>query len=103
MSITVVFDKSGFYHPAYGRMGLGKNQGIPYVLPDAFKNKGRLPASARIIKGDEVDAALEEAEVTKPIKPKVVDETQYEQAVAPPPMPEPASEMSARRRKLDED
>lgn len=102
MSITVVFDKSGFYHPAYGRMGLGKNQGIPYVLPDAFKNDGRLPSTAKIIKGAEVEAVLEEAEVTKPIKPKVVDETQYERAVAAP-APEAASEMSVRRRKLDED
>jgi len=103
MSITVVFDRSGFYHPAYGRMGLGKNSGVPYKLPDAFKGKGMLPATAKILKGgDELEKALDEAEVTKPLTPKIVDETQYEQAMRAAPA-EPTGDMSVRRRKLDED
>lgn len=36
MAITVRFDKNGFYHPAYGRLGRGKNEGRVYKLPDAF-------------------------------------------------------------------
>lgn len=36
MAITVRFDKNGFYHPAYGRLGRGKNEGKIYKLPDAF-------------------------------------------------------------------
>ncbi len=36
MAIRVRFDKNGFYHPAFGRLGRGKNEGRIYVLPDVF-------------------------------------------------------------------
>lgn len=36
MAIRVRFDKNGFNHPAFGRLGRGKNQGRVYVLPDQF-------------------------------------------------------------------
>lgn len=34
--IRVRFDKNGFYHPAYGRLGRGANAGTVYELPDEF-------------------------------------------------------------------
>ena len=46
MSINVRFDKAGFYHPAFGRMGRGKNAGRVYTLPEFFAEEGKLPASA---------------------------------------------------------
>lgn len=77
MSINVRFDKVGFYHPAYGRMGRGKNAGRVYQLPDFFATEGRLPASAEIIEDKvRLDEILDEEDQTKPIKPKVVDEEQ---------------------------
>lgn len=37
MPIKVRFDKNGWYHPAYGRLGRGKkNEGKTYLLPDMF-------------------------------------------------------------------
>lgn len=36
MAIRVRFDQNGFYHPAYGRLGRGKNLNRIYVLPDVF-------------------------------------------------------------------
>lgn len=39
MAIRVRFDQNGFYHPAYGRLGRGKNAGRIYVLPDVFGEK----------------------------------------------------------------
>lgn len=77
MPINVKFDKVGFYHPAYGRMGRGKNAGRVYQLPDFFAAPGKLPATAEIIKDPEVlEQVLEEAEQPKPIRPKLVDEEQ---------------------------
>jgi hypothetical protein len=87
MPINVRFDKVGFYHPAYGRMGRGKNAGRVYSLPDFFAAEGKLPASAEIIEDKEqLEEILEEENQTKPIKPKVVDEEQLkrsEQAAKP--------------------
>ena len=87
MPINVRFDKVGFYHPAYGRMGRGKNAGRVYALPDFFASEGKLPASAEIIEDKEqLEEILEEENQTKLIKPKVVDEEQLkrsEQAAKP--------------------
>jgi len=81
MTINVQFDKAGFYHPAFGRMGRSKNAGRVYSLPDFFAAPGKLPASAKIIADKEqLEAVLEEEEQTKPIKPKVVDEVQLQRA-----------------------
>jgi hypothetical protein len=83
MPINVRFDKVGFYHPAFGRMGRGKNAGRVYTLPDFFKTEGKLPASATIIEDKaELEEILEEEGQTKPIKPKVVDEVQLKRAEA---------------------
>jgi len=84
MTVKVVFAKNGFYHPAFGRMGRGdKNSGRVYELPDVFKEKGMLPRSAKIIEDkDDLEAALEEAGQTKAVKPKVIDEAQYDKTVA---------------------
>jgi hypothetical protein len=84
MPINVRFDKAGFYHPAFGRMGRGKNAGRVYSLPDFFGNEGKLPASAEIIEDKaKLEEILEEEEQAKPIKPKVVDEEQLKRAQAP--------------------
>jgi hypothetical protein len=87
MSINVRFDKVGFYHPAYGRMGRGKNAGRVYALPDFFADEGKLPRSAEVIRDKQhLEEVLEEEDQKKPIKPTVVDEEQLrrtEQAVKP--------------------
>ncbi len=81
MPINVRFDKNGFYHPAYGRLGRGKNAGQIYSLPDFFGETGKLPLSAMIIEDKEqLEDVLEEEEQKKPIKPKVVDEDQLKRA-----------------------
>jgi len=80
MSIDVRFDRAGFHHPAYGRMGRGKQAGLLYTLPDIFAKPGMLPVSAEIVSKDELPDLLEELEQTRPIKPKVVDEAQLERA-----------------------
>jgi len=81
MPITVRFDKVGFYHPAFGRMGRGKNAGRVYTLPDFFAAEGQLPASAEVIEDKtQLEETLEEEGQTKPIKPKVVDEVQLKRS-----------------------
>ncbi len=81
MPINVRFDKVGFYHPAYGRMGRGKNAGRVYTLPDFFMTEGKLPLSAEIIEDKEKLAEiLEEENQPRPIKPKVVDEEQLKRS-----------------------
>jgi len=81
MPINVRFDKVGFYHPAFGRMGRGKNAGRVYSLPDFFADAGKLPVSAEIIEDKEqLEEILEEESQPKPIKPKVVDEEQLKRA-----------------------
>jgi hypothetical protein len=81
MPINVRFDKVGFYHPAFGRMGRGKNAGRVYTLPDFFAAEGKLPASAEVIEDKtQLEDILEEEGQTKPIKPKVVDEVQLKRA-----------------------
>jgi hypothetical protein len=83
MPINVRFDKVGFYHPAFGRMGRGKNAGRVYTLPDFFAAEGKLPASAEVIEDKaQLEEILEEEGQTKPIKPKVVDEVQLKRAEA---------------------
>ena len=83
MPINVRFDKNGFYHPAYGRMGRGRNLGSVYTLPDFFAAPGKLPSSATIIEDKEqLEQVLEDEEQAKPIKPKVVDEEQLKRAEA---------------------
>ena len=75
MPIQVVFDKNGFFHDAYGRMGRGKMAGIVYTLDDAFAAPGMLPKTAEIISDPEVlEEALEDANQTKPVKPAVASE-----------------------------
>ena len=34
--MKVRFDKHGFYHPSFGRIGRGKNKGQWYTLPNVF-------------------------------------------------------------------
>jgi hypothetical protein len=80
MPINVKFDRAGFYHPAYGRMGRGKQANQIYTLPDIFKTAGMLPSTAEIIEPEELPELLEELEQAKPIKPKVVDEAQLKVA-----------------------
>ena len=87
MPINVRFDKVGFYHPAFGRMGRGKNAGRVYTLPDFFATEGKLPASAEVIEDKtQLEEILEEEGQTKPIKPKVVDEVQLKRAEAQTPV-----------------
>lgn len=84
MAIQVQFDKHGWYHPAFGRLGRGdKNRNVVYTLPDAFGEEGRLPATAKVIEAEELDDVLEELEQAKPVKPKVADEDALEKVVAP--------------------
>lgn len=81
MPINVRFDKNGFYHPAFGRMGRGKNAGRVYSLPDFFGAPGKLPSSATVIEDPaKLEEILEEEEQAKPIKPKVIDEDQLKKA-----------------------
>lgn len=81
MPINVRFDKNGFYHPAFGRMGRGKNAGRVYTLPDFFRAENKLPGTATVIEDKtQLEEVLEEEGQTKPIKPKVVDEVQLERA-----------------------
>lgn len=37
--MKVRFDKHGFYHPSFGRIGRGKNNGQWYTLPSVFGEK----------------------------------------------------------------
>jgi hypothetical protein len=77
MPINVRFNRRGFYHPAFGRMGRGSNAGKVYSLPDAFAVTGMLPFDAEIIDDPQLlETALEEEGQRKPIKPKLVDEVQ---------------------------
>lgn len=36
MAINVRFAKTGWYHPSFGRLGIGKNLNKVYKLPDQF-------------------------------------------------------------------
>lgn len=74
MSITVRFSKRGFYHPAFGRLGMGDNAGRIYELPDFFKQPGMLPTEIEILDGmdpQELEEILEDADQSKPIRPKL--------------------------------
>jgi hypothetical protein len=85
MPVNVRFDKNGFYHPAFGRMGRGKNAGRVYSLPEFFVKEGKLPATAEIIEDKEqLETILEDEGQTKPIKPKIVDEVQLKLAEEAP-------------------
>ena len=85
MGIKVQFDKNGFYHPAFGRLGRGdKDRNKVYELPDGFAEPGKLPTTARIIESKEaLEEILEEEEQAKPVKPKIVDEEALEKSIAP--------------------
>ena len=77
MPINVRFNKRGFYHPAFGRMGRAGNAGKVYTLPDAFATTGMLPMDVQLIEDPtELETILEEEGQRKPIKPKLVDEEQ---------------------------
>ena len=77
MPINVRFNKRGFYHPAFGRMGRAANVGKVYLLPDAFATTGMLPFDAQLIEDPaELEKILEDEDQRKPIKPKLVDEEQ---------------------------
>lgn len=78
MPITVKFDKNGFYHPVYGRMGRGRFAGMIYTLPDAFAEVGMLPATAEVIQSEDLTDELEDARQAKPIKPAVLNTDAYE-------------------------
>jgi len=98
--ITVQFSKNGFYHPAYGRLGRGRNVNKVYSLPDAFGEPGRLPSTTRILERDDLPEILEEEEQAAPIRPKVVDEEQLRRVTAAAPTAAPTRvgpQTSARR------
>jgi hypothetical protein len=96
MSINVRFGKSGYYHPAFGRMGRGKSAGKVYVLPDAFAVPGALPSSAEIISDpDELEQVLEDEGQTKAIKPKLVDEVQLARLNGEGPLAKPQRSASS--------
>lgn len=78
MAINVIFDKNGFHHPVFGRMGRGRYLGKVYSLPDAFSAVGMLPSTASIIDKEDLEDVLEEEEQRKPIKPQILDEERYE-------------------------
>lgn len=98
MAIRVQFDKNGWYHPAFGRLGRGDNKGRIYELPDAFGKKEEitvpvmdrsskpprkiderkvtryalLPSTARILDEDDMEALAEEARDANEPEPKPV-------------------------------
>lgn len=121
MSIKVRFDKHGFYHPAYGRLGRGdKHRGQIYQLPDEFaevieeqydvrdprtkevietrtrKRYRHLPMSAEILDEDGIAQAIEEAEDAgeKPpqiVRPKVADDAELRKVTGRGTAPQPQS------------
>ena len=100
MAIKVRFDKAGFYHPAFGRLGRGDaNRGRIYQLPDQFAERETyqvknnktgevvreierykfLPSTAEIIDDVRLEELKEEAlEADEPepkvTRPKIADE-----------------------------
>ena len=84
MTINVVFDKNGFYHPAFGRMGrTERNRNKVYALPDIFGEPGNLPSTAKIISDPEqLEEFLEDNDQLKPEKPKVVEPVELEKLKA---------------------
>jgi hypothetical protein len=81
MPISVKFDKNGFHHPIYGRMGRGRFAGMVYILPEEFAAKGMLPSTAVILESDEAEDLLEETGQRKAIKPAVLDAERYERVI----------------------
>ena len=81
--IYVRFDKGGFYHhPAYGRLGYGKEENHIYRLPVEFGASGGLPSSAEILDRTGAELVVEEDEGAVRIqKPKVVDQEQLERTI----------------------
>lgn len=82
--MKVRFSKNGFFHPAFGRMGRGKQAGDVYELDDEiFGADGALPKSAEIIDdmpADELDLLLEEQGQRRTHKPKPIDDVQLKKA-----------------------
>ena len=98
MAIKVRFDKDGWYHPAFGRLGRGdKDAGKIYALPDMFGERETvkvalrdaqtkrltgetreyerfrfLPRTATVLDDDEIDELREEAEENGEAPPQVV-------------------------------
>jgi len=104
MAIRVRFDNNGWYHPAYGRLGRGKDAGQVYRLPDMFSETEtikvpvmdrtskpprqigekeitrykHLPQSAKILDDEAWEAELEEAAEHNEEPPKAVTPTASE-------------------------
>lgn len=98
MAIRVRFDKNGFYHPAFGRLGRGDHRGDIYSLPDQFAEQEDivvpvmdpttrpprqigerkvtrfkyLPVSAEIIDDDRMAEIVEKAEEEGQTPPKAI-------------------------------
>lgn len=98
MAIRVRFDKHGWHHPAFGRLGRGKGAGTIYTLPDQFgetetvkvpvmDNTSRpprqvgekeitrfryLPSTVEIIDDEKLAEIVEQAEDEGETPPKVV-------------------------------
>jgi len=98
MAIKVRFDKDGWYHPAFGRLGRGdKAAGTIYNLPDMFGEKETvkvplrdpqtkrptgefreyerfkfLPRTAEVLDDTDLEILKDEAEETGEAPPKVV-------------------------------
>ena len=81
----VRFDKNGFYHPAFGRMGQGRRRGDVYKLPDdIFAAEGALPSTAEVldVSRDELQDILADHGQSRVHTPVVIDEEQHRAAVA---------------------
>lgn len=84
MAIKVRFDNNGWYHPAYGRLGRGKNAGLVYRLPDMFGEKEtiKVPVMDRTAKPPK---QIAEKEVTRfkylPETAEVLDDEAWEDLV----------------------
>lgn len=98
MAIRVRFDKHGWYHPAFGRLGRGRTEGKIYVLPEMFAEREtitvpimdqksmpptqigekevtrykHLPQSVEILDADEIDAEIAEAKAMGDTPPEVI-------------------------------
>ncbi len=98
MAIQVQFDKNGWYHPAFGRLGRGDQNGKIYELPDVFGQKEEvtipvmdrsskpprkiderkvtryklLPSTVRILGKEDMDELVEEARDANEPEPKPV-------------------------------
>ena len=73
--VAVRFPRKGFYHPAFGRLGVGEDADTIYDLPDNFADPETLPKGTEIIEDpDELDEALDENEQKAPAKVKLASD-----------------------------